>query len=122
MSESDLLTQANADANLTENDSDLESDVEIRTPSTNSSKNGETSLDKRLINLSQANSVNQYDSEIFEDTDEEDITSPNKDLDLQAMFGAQKLETKFNHDINTAEGKYSIHTKHLFSSTFSIVP
>ena len=91
-----------------ENESDFESEIEERTSQT-SNRGITNSLDKRLEHISQASSTNRYDSDLFEDTDDDnEHVNPNADLDLQSMFGAKKIESVFNHDVNTAEGVFKI--------------
>ena len=87
-------------------ESDLESDIEIRTSSTNSEPVVRESIAERISRMSQAASVNDNNSDIFDDSEEDTPNAPNKDLDLQTMFGARTLTDRVAYDTNTAEGKY----------------
>ena len=100
---------------IVDNDSDLESDIETSitsgTPIQENQAEEKVSLNARIQQLSQASSMNGYDSEIFDESEDETPKTGNKDLDLQSMFGAKTLNNDFEYDVNTAEGKNKIKKK-----------
>ena len=72
-----------------------------------SMKSNQDSINARIRNLSQSTSVNAYDSDLFEESsDEEKIVTKNGDYDLTDMFGVANNNDEVKHDLTTCEGNF----------------
>ena len=72
-----------------------------------SMKSNQDSINARIRNMSQSTSVNEYNSDLFDDSSDEEKTTPKTgDYDLQDLFGVKSEEKDVNHDLTTAEGKF----------------